>query len=55
MIYKRRVVGSVFKNISPSNIFLSMLPSQKLYQNCQAAFGHSEGLTIVCYAQNFEK
>ena len=37
-----RVVDNILKNISPSSIFLAMLLPTRSYQNCEAAFGHSE-------------
>ena len=38
----RRVVGSVLINISPSNIFPTMLLLERFHQACQAVFGHCE-------------
>ena len=35
----RRVLGSVLNNISPSNIFSTMLLLERFHQNCLAVFG----------------
>ena len=37
-----RVVGSVLTNISPSNIFPTLLLPERFHQNCKAAFGACE-------------
>ena len=39
----RRVVGSSLRNISPSNIFPTILSSERSHQNCQALGDGSPG------------
>ena len=39
---RRKLVGNILVNISPSNIFFTILLPARFHQNCEASFGRRE-------------